>query len=233
MQCILEPGKNMAKLILLRHGESIWNLRDIFTGWVDVPLSEKGIKEAFSAGETISDMPIDIIYCSTLVRATMTAMLALSKHKSGKTPVIMHAHGKLHEWGKIYSESERTNCIPMYRDDALNERMYGELQGLNKQKTREQFGDEQVKIWRRSFAVAPPNGESLKMTTERTIPYFTNVILPQLHKGLNIFVSAHGNSLRAIVKQLDNLSDEEIAELEIATGIPLFYEFQGTRYKKL
>ena len=223
----------MGKLILLRHGESVWNKKNIFTGYVDIPLSKKGIEEALAAGEILKTVPIDVIYCSTLVRATMTALLAMADHQDGKTCVIRHAHGRLHEWGKIYSPEEEKNIIEVFRDDALNERMYGELQGLNKQKTRERFGDEQVKIWRRSFATAPPSGESLKMTTERTIPYYKEVIEPQLKLGKNILVSAHGNSLRAIVKLLDNLTEDEVVHLEIPTGVPIFYEYDGKKYVKV
>lgn len=148
----------MGKLILLRHGESLWNKRNLFTGWVDVPLSEKGIKEAIEAGNMIKDIPIHTIYCSTLNRAITTAMLAMSVRNDNKTPVIMHETGKLHTFGVIYSEEEMKKIIPVILNDALNERMYGKLQGLNKQKMRDMYGDEQVKIWRRSFSTPPPEG---------------------------------------------------------------------------
>lgn len=216
----------MAQLILLRHGQSEWNKKNIFTGWIDIPLSEKGVDEAFEAGREIKDIPIDLIYTSTLIRGIMTAMLVMTVHSSGKVPVILHPNeGKLDEWGRCYDEESESELIPVYRAWELNERMYGELQGRNKQKMREQFGDEQVKIWRRSFATPPPNGESLKMTAERTIPYFETVIMPQLVAGQNVLISAHGNSLRSIVMDLDQLSEDEVLKLEIPTGKPLVYSY--------
>ena len=223
----------MTKLILLRHGESIWNQRNLFTGWVDVPLSEKGIHEAQEAGALLASMPIDIIFCSTLIRSIETAMIVMARHKGGKTPIIIHSHGKLHEWGKIHSEKALHDTIPVYVHDALNERMYGDLQGLNKRETMDKFGEEQVKIWRRSYRTAPPNGESLAITTERTLPYFDSKIISTLKSGKNVFVSAHGNSLRAIIKEIDNLSEDEIVNLELATGKPIIYEYDHGKFKKI
>ena len=223
----------MSKLILLRHGESIWNKKNVFTGWVDLPLSDKGIQEAINAGHAIQHEPIDTIFCSTLIRGIMTGMIAMAYHKGGKTPVIMHEKGKLKEWSGIFSEKEKSHCIPVFCADELNERMYGKLQGLNKRETMDQFGEDQVKIWRRSYKTCPPDGESLEMTTKRTIPYFKKKIEPLLFEGNNILISAHGNSLRAIVKYLDNLSDDEVVALEIATGVPLFYETAGKSFRKI
>ncbi len=210
----------------------MWNKKNLFTGWVDVPPSPKGIEEALSAGKIIADIPIDVIFCSTLVRGMMTAMLAMSVHKEGKTPVVIHDEGKLKEWSTIYSKKAEADTVPVFCDDALNERMYGELQGLNKQETRDKFGDEQVKLWRRSYKTRPPNGESLELTTERTIPYFDDVIVPQLKAGKNILISAHGNSLRGCVKDIEELSDDEIVLREIATGVPLFYKWENNRFIK-
>jgi 2,3-bisphosphoglycerate-dependent phosphoglycerate mutase len=215
------------KLILLRHGESMWNKKNIFTGWVDVPLSQKGIEEAIQAGHKMKDLPIDIIFCSTLVRGMMTAMLVMAYHKDGKTPVVMHEKGKLKEWSTIYSEKEKEQTIPVITADELNERMYGELQGLNKQEMRDKFGAEQVQIWRRSYSTKPPGGESLELTAKRSIPYFEKHILPVLEKGKNVFISAHGNSLRSIIKKLDNLSDDEVVHLELATGEPIIYDYDN------
>jgi 2,3-bisphosphoglycerate-dependent phosphoglycerate mutase len=215
----------MAKLIMMRHGQSYWNLLNIFTGWVDIPLSPNGIQEALRGGELIKDLPIDVIFMSSLVRAQMTAQLAMTLHSSKKIPVVIHqGEGKLQEWSEIYSPEAQETTIPAYVAWQLNERMYGKLQGLNKQKTIEKYGAEQVKLWRRSYDIPPPEGESLKMTAERTIPYFQENILPRLKQGENVFICAHGNSLRAIVMFLDNLSKEEVLELEIATGVPLIYE---------
>lgn len=218
----------MAILILLRHGESVWNKNNLFTGWVDVPLSPKGIEEALQAGNKIKNYPVDAIFSSTLVRGLMTAMLAMSVHHSKKTPVVMHEHGKLKEWATIHSEKTKSEIIPVFCSDALNERMYGALQGLNKQETREKFGAEQVQIWRRSYSTCPPEGESLEMTVQRAVPYFEKKIIPMLKKGQNVLISAHGNSLRGIIKKLDQLTDDEVVHLELATGVPIFYEFNET-----
>lgn len=223
----------MNKLILMRHGESEWNKQNLFTGWVDIPLSKKGIDEAFEGGERIKDYPIDVIFTSTLIRAQMTAMLAMSRHNSGKVPVILHpGEGKLEEWASIYSSKTKEGCIPVLCAWELNERMYGELQGLNKAETAEKFGAEQVKLWRRSFDIPPPEGESLKMTAARSIPYFQKKILPELQKGKNVFISAHGNSLRSIIMYLDNLTSEQVISLELATGVPIFYTFQNGKIVK-
>jgi 2,3-bisphosphoglycerate-dependent phosphoglycerate mutase len=223
-----------AKLILLRHGESVWNHLNLFTGWVDVPLSEKGIEEATKAGEKIKDIPIDVIFMSSLVRSHMTTFLAMLKHHSKKVPIVQHKHqGNLEKWATINSEEAQKNSIPVYTAWQLNERMYGDLQGLNKQALMEKYGKEQVHQWRRSFHGTPPNGESLAMTAERTLPYFHKEIIPHLQAGRNVFISAHGNSLRSIVMELDKLSEEEICRLEIATGDPLIYEYQDHKWTRV
>lgn len=218
----------MPKLILLRHGQSQWNLKNLFTGWVDVPLSTKGIEEALHAGDLISDMPIDVIFTTPLIRASMTAMLAMSRHHSGKTPVILHpGEGKMEEWGKIHSPAAEEDTIPVHVAWQLNERMYGGLQGLNKAEMMKKFGEEQVKLWRRSFETRPPeNGESLKLTSSRSLPYFKEKIIPYLQRGEHVFVSAHGNSLRSIIMDLDQLSSEQVISLEIPTGLPIVYDYE-------
>jgi 2,3-bisphosphoglycerate-dependent phosphoglycerate mutase len=187
----------MSYLIILRHGQSQWNLENRFTGWIDIDLSEQGIKEAQDAGEKLKGYKFDKAYTSALVRAqrTLDIILDIIKQKD----------------------------IPVEKDKALNERMYGDLQGLNKDETREKFGAEQVKLWRRSYDTAPPNGESLKDTAARVIPYWESKILPDLKAGKNILISAHGNSLRALVMYLEKLSKEEIVETEIPTGHPKYY----------
>lgn len=221
------------KLILLRHGQSIWNKKNLFTGWVDIPLSEEGIEESIKGGKKIKHIPIDVIYTSSLVRAHMTLVLALLHHDSGKIPVFLHpGGGKLEQWAQIYSEEAKKGVIPVYMAWELNERMYGRLQGLNKAETAEEYGAEQVHIWRRSYDVAPPEGESLAMTAARTLPYFQKRIVPHLEKGENVFISAHGNSLRAIVMQLDRLTHEEVVKLELATGEPLVYSYQKGQWKR-
>lgn len=221
----------MAKLIMMRHGESVWNKLNLFTGWVDVPLSSKGVEEAIQAGKKIKDLPVDVIFTSSLMRGIMTALLAMNEHSSGQVPVITHpGEGKLEEWSKIYSETAVEQTIPVIRAWELNERMYGALQGLNKDETRAKYGPEQVKIWRRSYDVAPPEGESLEMTAARTIPYFEEQIVPFLKQGVNVLISAHGNSLRSILMKLKNLTKEEVVNLELATGAPIVYEYSQGEY---
>jgi 2,3-bisphosphoglycerate-dependent phosphoglycerate mutase len=189
----------MSKLVLLRHGESQWNLENRFTGWVDVPLSPKGVDEAKAAGEKLKGFVFDRAYTSVLRRAIDTLSIVLD----------------------IVDQKN----IPVTQDQALNERHYGDLQGLNKAETAQKFGDAQVKIWRRSFDVQPPNGESLKNTLERVLPYWQTVIEPRVRKGERLIIVAHGNSLRSLVMHLDKLSREEVIELNIPTGVPLVYEF--------
>jgi 2,3-bisphosphoglycerate-dependent phosphoglycerate mutase len=221
----------MAQLILMRHGQSEWNLANFFTGWVDIPLSTKGIEEALEGGKQIRHMPIDIIFTSSLIRAQMTAMLAMSVHNAGKVPVIRHEkEGKLTEWSRIYSPAAEAQTIPVIRAWELNERMYGELQGLNKAETAAKYGAEQVQIWRRSYDVAPPNGESLEMTAARTLPYFKSKIMPHLEAGRHVFIAAHGNSLRSIIMHIDQLSPQEVVKLELETGKPIIYEFKDGQF---
>lgn len=219
------------KLILLRHGQSIWNKENLFTGWVDIPMSEEGIQEAINAGKKIKDVPIDVIFTSTLIRAHMTIPFALFHHKSGKIPVFLHpGQGKLDEWGQVYSETAKKSLIPVYQAWELNERMYGRLQGLNKAETAKQYGEEQVHQWRRSYDIRPPEGESLEMTAARTLPYFKKQIVPYLEKGKSVLISAHGNSLRSIVMHIENLTPDEVVALELPTGDPRIYSYSNGRY---
>ena len=192
----------MARLVLLRHGESQWNLENRFTGWVDVPLSARGIQEAKNAGETLRGFTFDRAFTSVLVRANDTLRL------------VLDAIGQ--------------SNIPIEKDKALNERMYGELQGLNKDETVKKYGEAQVKIWRRSYDVRPPGGESLKDTADRVLPYYAQAIKPSLLKGETILIAAHGNSLRALIMELEQLSREQVLELNIPTGAPLLYELDQT-----
>jgi 2,3-bisphosphoglycerate-dependent phosphoglycerate mutase len=199
----------MPNLVLLRHGESQWNLENRFTGWVDVPLSPKGEEEARQAGEKLKSFKFDKAYTSVLKRANDTLYIVL----------------------KIIGQEN----IPIEYDKALNERHYGALQGLNKADIGRQYGEEQLKIWRRSYDVPPPKdktplnpegiSESLKDTAARTLPYFESKILPDIRAGKNVLVAAHGNSLRSIVMKLDNLSKEQVLELNIPTGVPLLYVY--------
>ncbi len=225
----------MSLLIMMRHGQSQWNKMDQFTGWVDIPLSPEGIEEAFRGGEKIKDIPVDVIFTSTLVRAQTTLFLAMSLHHSGKVPVILHpGQGKLEDWGQIYNQEAKNKTIPVFESWELNERMYGQLQGMNKEEMRKKFGPEQVQIWRRSYDACPPEGESLAMTAARTLPYFQEKIVPYLRQNKNVFICAHGNSMRAIIMLLDHLSKDEVVNLEIPTGEPILYHFDnGTFTKKL
>ena len=187
----------MPQLVLVRHGQSIWNLENRFTGWVDVPLTDVGREEARRAGVKLGRMKLDVAYTSGLKRAQQTLS------------IILDASGL---------------DMPVIGDAALNERHYGDLQGLNKAETAKKFGDEQVKIWRRSYDVPPPNGESLADTAARTLPFFDRCIMGDVRQGKNVLVVAHGNSNRSIVMKLDNLSREEVLELNLETGVPLVYE---------
>lgn len=216
----------MAKLVMIRHGQSAWNEKNIFTGWVDIPLSKKGIDESLSAGEKIDCIPFDIIFVSNLIRAQMTAFLALSCSKVEKLPCMIHEKDSKHlEWAKVHDPKVEKTLIPVYAKYELNERMYGELQGLHKGETLKKFGEEQYRLWRRSYYVHPPKGESLEMTAKRAIPFFESTILPLLKEKKNILISAHGNSLRAIVMFIEKLSEDEVVKLEIPTGEPLCYDF--------
>jgi len=223
----------MSHLVLLRHGESVWNRLNVFTGWVDVPLTVKGIEEAAAAGRKLENFSFDVIYVSTLVRAMETAMIAMAYNKSDRLPVVIHSEeGKEKEWSKIYDRETEQQVIPVIRDWHLNERYYGELQGKNKARTAEEYGAEQVHLWRRSYDIPPPGGECLKDTAARTIPFFREHILPLLEGGKNVFVAAHGNSLRSIVMHLDDLSEEDVLQLEIPTGQPILYQYDGDHLTK-
>ena len=190
----------MTQLVLLRHGESQWNLENRFTGWVDVPLSEKGVQDARQAGEKLKGYRFDRAFTSVLKRANDTLRIVLE---------IIGQTG-----------------IPTDFDQALNERHYGDLQGLNKAETAQKYGDAQVKLWRRSYDIQPPNGESLKDTAARVLPYWEMKIAPSLAQGENVLIAAHGNSLRSLVMHLDKLTQQQVIELNIPTGVPLLYEFE-------
>ncbi len=190
----------LARLILIRHGQSVWNAENRFTGWTDVDLSDKGVIEAEEAGNELRNEKIDVVHTSDLIRAKRTADIVMQHNVSSNDTVTKS------DW-------------------RLNERNYGALQGLDKAETAEKHGAEQVQIWRRSFDVAPPEGESLEMTAERTIPYFEEEVLPDLESGGNVLVSAHGNSLRSIVMHIEGISPNDIVSFEIKTGVPRYYDY--------
>ena len=188
----------MVQLCLLRHGESLWNKENRFTGWVDVPLTDLGREQAEKAGELIKKegLRFQVAYTSVLNRAIETLEIVMKTIQQD---------------------------IPVIKDSALNERMYGDLQGLNKEDTAKKYGSQQVHIWRRSYDIKPPNGESLEDTQKRTMPFFMNCIMTDIKEGKNVLVVAHGNSLRSIVMYLDKLSKEQVLSLELPTGLPIIY----------
>jgi 2,3-bisphosphoglycerate-dependent phosphoglycerate mutase len=218
----------MAEITLLRHGKSLWNELNLFTGWVDVPLHEDGIKEAQNAGEKIKNKKIDVVFTSTLIRAQMTATIALLKHDSKKVPILLKLDPK--ENSPHFADSETKTTLPVYCAHQLNERMYGELQGLNKDQTISRYGIEQVKLWRRSFSTRPPGGESLEDTLKRTLPYFNSEIVPYLEREQNVLIVAHGNSLRSIVMKIEQLNEKDILEKEIPTGVPFSYQYKKGQF---
>ena len=196
-------------LVLIRHGQSEWNEKNLFTGWKDPKLTHKGVDEAIKAGKELKEAgySFDKMFTSDLFRAQDT--------------------------GRIILEQMDIPSIEVIKDVSLNERNYGDLAGLNKDEARKKWGEDQVHIWRRSFDVPPPGGESLKDTAERVLPYYKENIIPELIEGLNILVAAHGNSLRALVMELEEISSEEIVELEISTGVPLVYKFEENKIERL
>jgi len=218
----------MSYLILVRHGESMWNLSNRFCGWVDVPLSENGIKEAMKCAQRLKNCSIDVAFTSTLERAQETLLIILAKQKY--TGIFVHEKGRMAKWSK-HKKLEKYE-IPVYSSEALNERYYGKLQGMNKNAARRKWGKQQVFKWRRSWDIAPPGGEALKDTYKRAVPYFNRKIMPELRKNKDVIISAHGNSLRAIIKYIDNISNENIPHLELPTGKPIIYKYTRGRLIK-
>tara|TARA_B100001758_G_C18392678_1_gene603891 strand:+ start:274 stop:1008 length:735 start_codon:yes stop_codon:yes gene_type:complete len=204
----LKEKMNSNYLVLVRHGQSEWNEKNLFTGWRDPALTQKGIEEAHKAGILLRGMGIefDVMFTSELKRAQSTGQIML----------------------------DEMNCSDLHtiRDQKLNERAYGDLTGMNKDEARAKFGEEQVHIWRRSYDTPPPGGESLKDTYDRAVPYFKDTVIPELEISKNVLVAAHGNSLRAIVKFLENISETDIVKLEIATGDPIIYKYSDGSYTR-
>jgi 2,3-bisphosphoglycerate-dependent phosphoglycerate mutase len=213
----------MATLVMVRHGQSQWNLENRFTGWVDVPLSVKGREEATSAGKKLAAMRFDSMYVSHLLRAIQTLHYILLELSDERIPILYHEDQRIHRWEHYTGNKEKE--IPIYQSVDLAERYYGDLQGLNKAETMQKYGEAQVRLWRRSYDINPPHGESLKDTCDRTIPYYKKNIVPELHAGKTVLIVAHGNSLRSITKYAENISDKEIPNIEIPTGVPIVYTF--------
>ncbi len=226
---------NSSTLTLIRHGQSIWNLQNRFTGWIDVSLSPKGIEEAREAGKRLADQRFDVAFASTLIRSqeTLYEILRLNRHCVG--------YRRVHEGESAWYEHfkpgpEDEDTLPIHFAEELNERFYGDLQGLNKDQARQEFGAEQVHIWRRSYDTPPPNGESLAATAARVIPFFRDRLAPLLREGKHVLVAAHGNSLRALIMHLENMTREQILAYELATGLPIQYQLDGelnVREKKI
>ena len=195
----------MSKLILIRHGQSEWNKLNLFTGWKNPGLTKKGEKEATDAGKLLREKGIifDIAFTSALKRAQDTLTI-------------------------ILNEIDQTS-LKIIKDQSLNERDYGDLSGLNKDEARKKWGEDKVHQWRRSYDIPPPGGESLKNTADRVVPYYESNIVPKINEGLNILITAHGNSLRSLVMHIDNISPEDIVKLEIGTGVPLIYETESSK----
>ena len=215
-------------LVLIRHGQSTWNAENRFTGWVDVPLAARGWQEAEAAGKLLADTAFDIAYTSHLQRAICTLHVVLRENRSGRNPIFLPAEGTTPR--EAYTPGEGEFPV-LFNITALAERHYGDLQGLNKDQVREQHGEEQFRQWRRGFDTPPPNGESLKDTCDRVIPYYREHIHPRLVAGKTVLIAAHGNSLRALTKHLEGIADEDIVGLEIPTGTPIIYTLsdqQGT-----
>ena len=195
----------MSKLILIRHGQSEWNELNLFTGWKNPGLTKKGEKEATDAGKLLREKGIifDIAFTSALKRAQDTLTI-------------------------ILKEIDQTS-LKIIKDQSLNERDYGDLSGLNKDEARKKWGEDKIHQWRRSYDIPPPGGESLKNTADRVLPYYESNIVPKINEGLNILITAHGNSLRSLVMHIDNISPEDIVKLEIGTGVPLIYETESSK----
>jgi len=220
----------MAKLYLQRHLKSQWNSEDRYAGWVDNPLSDEGLAMADEAAKLLQGEKFDVIFTSPLSRNQQTTLEILKR--LGLKPLFMHLDGgKRQEWGQF--EGGNGNCLPTYVSEKINERYYGKLQGLNKEESKTTFGEDQVKLWRRSWDVRPPEGESLKDTFERTIPFFKQYIEARLKEDKNVLVVSSGNSLRSIVKHIENIADDKIIDFEIPFGGLVKYEFNKDNYVKL
>ena len=226
----------MSYLVLVRHGESRWNTQNRFSGWVDMPLSQNGVKEAMKIAKRLNSLTLDVAYTSHLERAHETLLVILAEqHRTG---IFLHDHK---HGGLEYSYKNGADEIPIHSNWLLNERHYGVLQGMDKAAAVKKYGYAQVLEWRRSFLARPPKGESLKDVYERVIPYFTKVIYPQVKKKKNVLVVAHGNALRAIIKYIEGISDSHIASLELEPGQAFIYgyakgklnrTFEGHRFNR-
>lgn len=217
----------MSYLVVARHGESRWNVSNKFTGWVDVPLSAKGVDEAHEAAHKLKDIRFDIAFTSELKRAQETLLIILSEQN--RTGIFLHRRSK-NKWMR-YSNDVKNGEIPIHHDMLLNERYYGVLQGMDKNEARNKFGEEKVLLWRRSYRIAPPGGESLSDVSKRVIPYFDKYVKTFLSKGQNILLVTHGNTLRALIKHIDKISENDIPHLNLDFAHPIKYQFYKGKLK--
>lgn len=217
----------MGHLLLVRHGESRWNLSNKFTGWVDVPLSDRGVHEALLIAINVKKFPLDVAFTSHLTRAQETLLIILSDQD--RTGIFVHDE----EPKMRYRDGLDRHEIPVYTTLDLNERNYGDLEGMNKASAKKKYGMERVLFWRRSYEGRPPGGESLKDVYHRVVPYFKRKVWPELKKDKNVMVVAHGNTLRAIIKYLENISDDNIADLELEPGQPITYNYSKGKLKRV
>lgn len=218
----------MPKLVLVRHARSAWNDQNRFTGWIDIPLSKEGIEQAFAVGKQISGMRFDALFTSSLIRAQQSLFLMLSMSKDLRVPYVIHEEKR----SSHCSSEVKKNLLPVWTSSALNERYYGDLQGCNKAEVEKKYGKEQFIAWRRGFASRPPQGESLQDTAARCLPWFFKEIIPRLEKEENILIVAHGNSLRSIVMEIENLSEDQVISLEIPTGEPLVFTYAHGKWER-
>lgn len=212
----------MNYLVLVRHGQSMRNLKNVFTGWVDIPLTPIGIHEALICAQKLASLPIDVAFTSKLVRAQQTLLTILSQQD--RVGIFLHDEPTMLGKG-LHPADFADNEIPIYSDVALNERHYWALQWLNKAETAKKYGEKLVHERRRSYSTRPPEWESLEDTCNRAVPYFLEKIFPQVQGWKNVLVAAHWNSLRAIIKHIESISDEDIPSLELETGVPIIYQY--------
>ena len=221
----------MGKLVLIRHGESLWNGRNLFTGWVDVPLTQAGIVEASWASRQVNSIGFDVVYTSALIRSLQTAFIVLLSDPKHRTPYLVHTSDLIHrKWYNRFCAAEHKNMIPVYRCRQLNERYYGDLQGFSKAKIADIFSVEEVVSWRKGYTERPPKGESLKDTSNRVIPFFNRVIMKQLDEGNNVLVSAHSNTLRSILMKLEQMDEAQVVGLEVDTASVAVYNYDGQSF---
>lgn len=214
----------MSRLFLIRHGQSVWNLQNRFTGWVDISLSVQGVMEAQQAARLLIDEHFDVAFTSTLMRA-QDSLYEILRHNHHCAQYVC-VHEQSSEWYEHFTPiDDDAKELKIFVSEKLNERYYGDLQGLNKDWASQRYGAEQVHLWRRSYDIPPPNGESLQMTAARTLPYYQERIAPHLQRGESVLISAHGNSLRAIIMHIEQMTPQQIIDFELATAVPYLYTF--------